>query len=85
MRINGQGLGYANKTICRKTLENGAGADCHLRRDAASALGGNDLGLNGDINNCAGNNVVIRNTLLRVFILRVFIARTKYGRYVYVK
>ena len=45
MRINGQGLGYANKTICRKTLENGAGADCHLRRDAATSLGGNDLGL----------------------------------------
>ena len=67
--------GYANKTICRKTLENGTGADCHLRRDAASALGGNDLGLNGDINNCAGNNIVIRNTLLRVFT-----ARTKYGR-----
>jgi hypothetical protein len=38
-------------------------------------LGGNDLGLNVDINNCAGNNIVIRNTLLRVFT-----ARTKYGR-----
>ena len=37
--------GYANKTICRKTLENGAGADCHLRRNAATPLGGNDLGL----------------------------------------
>jgi len=43
--INEQGLGYANKTICRKTLENGAGADCHLRRNAATPLGGNDLGL----------------------------------------
>jgi hypothetical protein len=43
--INQQGLGYANKTICRKTLENGAGADCHLRRNAATPLGGNDLGL----------------------------------------
>jgi hypothetical protein len=42
--INGQGLGYANKTICRKTLENGAGADCHLRRNAATPLGGDDLG-----------------------------------------
>ena len=45
MRIKEQGLGYANKTICRKTLENGAGADCHLRRNAATPLGGNDLGL----------------------------------------
>jgi hypothetical protein len=43
--INEQGLGYANKTICRKTLENGAGADCHLRRNAATPLGGDDLGL----------------------------------------
>jgi hypothetical protein len=43
--INEQGLGYANKTICRKTLENGAGADCHLRRNAVTPLGGNDLGL----------------------------------------
>lgn len=45
MRIKEQGLGYANKTICRKTLENGAGADSHLRRYAVTALGGNDLGL----------------------------------------
>ena len=45
MGINEQGLGYANKTLCRKTLENGAGADCHLRRDAVTPLGGNDLGL----------------------------------------
>jgi len=42
--INEQGLGYANKTICRKTLENGAGADCHLRRNAVTPLGGDDLG-----------------------------------------
>ena len=45
MRINGQGLGYANKTICRKTLENGAGVNCYLRSDVTVALGGNDLGL----------------------------------------
>ena len=45
MCIKEQGLGYANKTICRKTLENGAGADSHLRRYAVTALGGNDLGL----------------------------------------
>jgi hypothetical protein len=43
--INEQGLGYANKTICRKTLENGARANCHLRCNAAAPLGGNDLGL----------------------------------------
>lgn len=49
MRINEQGSGYANKTICRKTLENGGGADCHLRRDAVAALGGDDLGLNANI------------------------------------
>ena len=45
MYIKEQGLGYANKTICRETLENGAGADSHLRRYAVTALGGNDLGL----------------------------------------
>jgi hypothetical protein len=52
--INGQGLGYANKTICRKTLENGAGADCHLRRNAATSLGGNDLGLEANSSNQKG-------------------------------
>jgi len=43
--INEQGLGYANETICRETLENGAGANCYLRGDAVVALGSNDLGL----------------------------------------
>jgi len=54
MRINEQGLGYANKTICRKTLENGAGAGCHLRCNAVISVGGNDLGLSTNKNNCRG-------------------------------
>jgi hypothetical protein len=37
--------GYANKTICRKTLENGTGADRYLRCNVAVTLGGDDLGL----------------------------------------
>ena len=45
MRINEQGLGYANKKICREALENGRGVNCYLRRDVAAALGRNDLGL----------------------------------------
>jgi len=59
--INEQGLGYANKTICRKTLENGAGADCHLRRNAATSLGGNDLGLEVNISSQMGRQKVRRN------------------------
>jgi len=59
--INEQGLGYANKTICRKTLENGAGADCHLRRNAATSLGSNDLGLEVNIGNQMKHQKVRRN------------------------
>jgi hypothetical protein len=57
--VNKQGSGYANKTICRKTLENGAGADCHLRRNAATSLGGDDLGLN--VNRRKANRPEMRN------------------------
>ena len=55
MHINGQGLGYANKTIYRKTLENGAGTDCHLRRNAVIPVGGNDLGLEVNISTQKGH------------------------------
>jgi hypothetical protein len=59
--INEQGLGYANKTICRKTLENGAGADRHLRRNAVTPLGGNDLGLGANTAHQKGRHKTRQN------------------------
>jgi hypothetical protein len=66
--INEQGLGYANKTICRKTLENGAGADCHLRRNAATPLGGNDLGLGANAGHQKGHQKVTDNKRADIII-----------------
>ena len=68
MRIKEQGLGYANKTICRKTLENGAGADSHLRRYAVTALGGNDLGLGAKTSHQKGRQRTADNKRADIFI-----------------
>ena len=68
MRINGQGLGYANKTICRKTLENGAGADCHLRRNAVTPLGGDDLGLGASRAHQKGRHKIRENKRADIII-----------------
>jgi hypothetical protein len=37
--------GYAIKTLCKETLENGSSLNCHLRSDVIITLGGNDMGL----------------------------------------
>lgn len=40
-----KGSDYAYRPICQETLENGAGANSHLRCHVVAQMGGHDLGL----------------------------------------